>query len=163
MQLPKQRRGATSEAPSPWPRKISSGLVKRGLEAIMRMILTVVALCCTVLCSAHAQDNATPGDANTTSRDLSECKMAAMRLGSWDRDSWYASTVTGQYLIACMTAKGYRRRTVDWEGAYNPLDEVRDQKKPLYRSEEAEFLVKSGCFDDGGDTVNIAIAECWQK
>jgi len=62
-----------------------------------------------------------------------------------------------------MTAKGYRRRTIDWKGAYNPLNEVIDHKKPLYRSKEAEFLVKSGCFDSHADTVNIAIEECWQK
>jgi hypothetical protein len=43
------------------------------------------------------------------------------------------------------------------------MKEVFDGKMSLYRSEEAEFLVKSGCFDDGNDTVNIAIAECWQK
>jgi hypothetical protein len=128
------------------------------------MILTVAALCCTVLCAARAQDNVTSRDANIVSRDLAECKMAAMRLGSWDRDNWYTSTATGQYLVACMTAKGYRRRTVDWKGAYNPLDEVVDQKKPLYRSRETEFLVKSGCFDSHTDnTVNIAIEECWQK
>jgi hypothetical protein len=69
----------------------------------MRMISTVIVLCCTALWAAHAQDNAAP---NITSRDLAECKMAAMRLGNWDRDSWYVSTATGQYLVACMTAKG---------------------------------------------------------
>jgi hypothetical protein len=96
-------------------------------------------------------------------RDLAECKMDAMRLGNWDRDSWYVSTATGQYLMACMTAKGYRRRTIDYKEAYNPLDEVIAKKKPLYRSGEAEFLIRSGCFDNHEDTVNIAIAECWQK
>lgn len=125
----------------------------------MRMILTVVALCCTAL-SGYAQGNVTP---DAISRDLAECKMAAMRLGSWEHDSWYVSTATGQYLMACMTAKGYRRRTIDWNGAYYPMKEVFDGQKPLYRSEEAEFLVRSGCFDDGRDTVNIAMPECWQK
>jgi hypothetical protein len=99
----------------------------------------------------------------TISRDLAECKMAAMQLGRWDRDAWYWSTPTGQYLVSCMTARGDRRRTINWKQAYNDFSEVADQKKPLYRSQEAEFLVTSGCLDDGNDTLNIALEECWQK
>jgi hypothetical protein len=40
-----------------------------------------------------------------------------------------------------MTAKGYRRRTIDWKAAYNGFNEIADQKKPVYRSLEAELLV----------------------
>ena len=138
----------------------------------MRMISTVVVLCCTVLLAIwlvqfkgveSAQHGATPSNVNTVSRDLAECKMAAMQLGRWDRDAWYWGAPTGQYLVSCMTARGYRRRTINWKQAYNDFSEVADQKKPLYRSQEAEFLVKSGCLDDGNDTLNIALEECWEK
>jgi hypothetical protein len=94
-------------------------------------------------------------------RDLAECKMAALKAGDWDRDSWDFGTATGQYLVACMQAKGYRRRTVGWKEAYNPMDEVMGGKKPLYRSKEMELLVKSGCYGDSN--FNIAIEACWQK
>ena len=104
-----------------------------------------------------------PADPNAVARDLAECKTGAMRVGNWDRDLWYASTATGQYLIECMTAKGYRRRTIDIENAYNSVEEVTAQKKSLYRSKEAKFLVEHGCFDDHRDTANIVIPDCWQK
>jgi hypothetical protein len=123
----------------------------------MRLTLMVAVLCCSTLSAANAQDIVSP----ETKRDLAECKMGALRLHRWDRDSWDASTPTGQYLVACMQAKGYRRRSIGWNQAYNPMDEVFGGKKPLYRSKEAEWLVLSGCYGDSD--FNIAIEECWQK
>jgi hypothetical protein len=96
-------------------------------------------------------------DTNTIPRDLAECKTAAIRVGDWDRDRWDASTATGQYLLNCMLAKGYRRREIDRSEAYIFKDGL-----PSYRSKEAEFLIRSGCWDRGNN-YSIAIEECWQK
>jgi hypothetical protein len=120
---------------------------------IMFHLVATLAVVATLSMPAQAADDA--------KGDLAECKMAALRLGRWDRDTWDASTPTGQYLMACMTAKGYRRITLSWNETYNPMDEVVAKKKPLYRSKELEFLVESGCYGDSN--FSIAIAEYWQK
>jgi hypothetical protein len=48
----------------------------------MRLTLMAAVVCCMALGAASAQDFVP----NEVVRDLAECKMAAMRVGNWDRD-----------------------------------------------------------------------------
>src|SRR5262245_42200177 len=76
---------------------------RRGSGTIMRLILTV-GLCCWALGAASGQEIIPPQPI----LDLAQCKMAAIRGGNWNRDGWNARTPTGEHLVVCMQAKGYR-------------------------------------------------------
>jgi len=69
----------------------------------MRLTLTLL-LCCWVLGAASGQEIVPPEPI----LDLAECKMSAIRAGNWNRDGWNARTPTGEHLVVCMQAKGYR-------------------------------------------------------
>ena len=74
------------------------GIGERRGSRIMRLILSWA------LGAASGQEIVPPQPI----LDLAECEMAAIRAGNWNRDGWNVRAPTGERLVACMQAKGYR-------------------------------------------------------
>jgi hypothetical protein len=88
-----------------------------------------VLLCCWALGAASGQEIVQEIVPPEPILDLADCKLAALQAGNWKRDGWDARTQTGEHLVACMQAKGYRHRTIGHSEAYNPVDEERPNEE----------------------------------